>query len=679
MIGDMEQVFPGVFWRNTNPGDAGFFTELEPPVGGVATWFNEEVLDNDPVFGDKRVPGRDLGWMLAQGWIVTDVDNDDDEPGNWLYSLKRNVLQNEVVLDKMIEDYIVAYNEGRAQNDLRYDDIVVMYNDAIVKTHSHLDRAGDSHNAFEVLYISSLDSIISEIDFHLNTTRSDANTTFNEAASALNTFVAILSELGTGYDEFVTELETILTKQQADLATFTARTTTVLTQLDTEYTAHDAAITALETTEDSQAAAHITAYEAKLDELETTIDTAETDLLALVDDAGTTFLAYQTQAEAIMTTIGGEYTALNSTIGGLLDSLDTAVGSHQTTHAGLVALFLTDYTTHASTSRALLVDLGVTELARINELFDSTLATNLQNLTNRGMYSSALVTQVTVRNARERNEAIITLNDRLAREQVTQEHQLYGEQSTVRSRQVQGEEYQFQMTEMANKWRAQWAERLYNQSIETQKIYLGVRESLRVAQNQFITQEMAVKEKVVAWRLNTKQAVLDGKHQVFMIRDAINKWKANSEFQLAAALRTIRGAQMDIYTKDLAASMDIEQFAAKARESIVDKLNDYILEHANGTAKYAAMTTQNGQFLANVKQQTVVNAMKTRFEYTDGLDVANKAQMSLYKYQLDTRNNLAIGLFDFMEKRTDSYPEINKMGEIALGLGDAEATQIIGP
>ena len=662
MIGDMELVFPFAHWRNEDP--------LHRAIGleGVAGWFKAKETRND-------IPGRDLGWLLAQGWsVVGDPVLDEDDPPEKLYTIERTPLDNEAVLEELVGQYMDAYNEGRHANDLRYDDIVIMYNDTILKTHSHLDRAGDANNAYEVLHLSSLESIVSQIDFYLNTTRSDANTTFNEAATALNTFVAKLSELGTGYDEYVTEIESILTNQQTDLSTFTARTTAILTQLSTDYTAHDAAITALETTEGAQAATHITAYEAKLDELETTITDAETDLLALVDDAETTFLTYQTQAKAIMTTIGGEYTSLSSTINGLLDSLDTAVGSHQTTHAGLVALFLSDYTTHAATARALLVGLGTTELARINEQFDNLLAKSQQSLVDRGFYNAALITQVDARVERERSEAITSLNDRLAREKLEHEHQLHGEKSSVRSQQMRGEEYQFQMTEMANKWRVQWAERLYTQSVEAQKIYLSVRDSLRVAQNQFIAQEMALRDRIVTWKLNTKQAVADGKHQVFQIRDAINRWKADSEFNLANALRNIRGAQMDVYGKDLAASLDVEQFAAKGRESIVDKLNAYISEHASGVAKYAAMTVNNGQFLAGVKQQTVVNAMKTRFEYARGLVDANTAQQQLYKYQLDTRNDLAVGLFGFMEQRTDSYPDLNKMGEIALGLGDAGST-----
>jgi len=660
MIGSIEVVNPITLWNDL------ILTDVAAP--DVATWFAEE----DPV----QIPDRTLGWHFAQGWVPDgDPVRDPDHPAAWLHPLKRNSLQNQVVLTKLIEQYTTAHNDGRTANDTRFDNLVAMYNDTLLKTQSHLNRAAARHNEFEVLYLTSLDSVVSVIDFYLNTTRSDASATFDEAAAALNAFSAKLDELGTGYGEYVTDLQAILTKQQADLSTFEANTTTLLTQLTSDFSTHQTAIGDLEATEDSEAAAHIAAYEIKLAELETTVTTAETDLLALVTDAENAFTGYQTAALAIVTAITGEYASLDSTITGLMTSLDTAVGSHQTTHAGLVALFLSDFTTHAATARALLTGLGTTELARINETFDNLLAANLQKLTDRGFYSSNQITQVTTRNERERTEAIGALNDRLAREKVSHEHALYGEQTEVRQRQVIGEQYTFKLTEMAIEFRAKWGERLYGLAVEAQKIYLGIRNGLHEAANHFIDRESAVRERIAGWRLDTKKAVADGQSRVYQIRDAINRWKTDSEFKQADALRAIRAARLDVFSKTLAASLDVEKFAATARESIVGKLNEYIAQHAAGVARYAEATIRNGQFLAGVRSQTVADAIRTRFEFCNGLEQADATQQKLLGYQLDARNNLAVAMFGFMERRTDSYPDIGAMGQIAMGLGDAGATQ----
>ena len=662
-ITGIEVVNPIALWNNIPLVDV-----VNPQA---ADWFVEETADD--------VAGADLGWMSAAGWIVTASADDPNNPPHKKYSLKRNVLQSETVLNDLVDQYVDSYNEGREQNDTRFDDIVAMFNDTLLKTQSQLDRAAASENCYNTLFLTDLEGIISQIDFYLNVTRSDATDSFDAATTALNLFPAKLAQLETGYDSYVTQIETILTNQQADLATFESRTSALLTQLAADFTTTQASIATLEATEDSQAATHIASYDAKLAELEATIDTVETDLLALVDDAETTWLKYQTQAVAIITTISGEYTSLDSTIGGLITELDTAIGSHQTTHAGLVALFLSDFTTHASTARAFLVDLGATELARINRDYDNQLSRALQDVTERGLYSSSLVTRITAKNTQDRTESITVLNDRLAREKLTDEHVLYGQQVGVRQRQVAGEEYQFQMTQLSINFRAQWAERLYGLVVQANQIYLSVRDSLRGAENEFITQNMSVKERIANWRLDTKKTVADGKDRVYQIRTAITRWKTDNKFRLDALLRQVRGLNLDIYVRDLTAQTGVDRFAATSRESILSRLNAYVNDFVNGEAKYAALTIQNGQFLAAVKDRATADAIQTRFNFTAGQTDANLSKQALYRFQVDARNNLAVAMFNFMERRTDAYPDVGKMGEIAVGLGVSGAPQWTQP
>jgi hypothetical protein len=97
-----------------------------------------------------------------------------------------------------------------------------------------------------------------------------------------------------------------------------------------------------------------------------------------------------------------------------------------------------NYTTHTLAATGFLIDLGATELARINELFDATLSQQLQQLTDRGLYSSALATDITARNTRDRNQEITALNDRLMREKLENQHHLYDQQTGMK-RQKMGE------------------------------------------------------------------------------------------------------------------------------------------------------------------------------------------------------------------------------------------------
>ncbi len=96
------------------------------------------------------------------------------------------------------------------------------------------------------------------------------------------------------------------------------------------------------------------------------------------------------------------------------------------TKANRDALIL-DYSRHVDATEALLTGLGTTELARIHEAFAATESVQLQDLTDRGLYSSAVASDIKERNTRDKNEAIAELNDRLNREKLTNNHTLYGQ------------------------------------------------------------------------------------------------------------------------------------------------------------------------------------------------------------------------------------------------------------
>jgi hypothetical protein len=185
------------------------------------------------------------------------------------------------------------------------------------------------------------------------------------------------------------------------------------------------------------------------------------------------------------------------------------------------------YDTHEATAEAFLVDLGATELARINEQFDSALAKNLQAITDRGLYSSAIVTAITARIERERSEAITILNDRLALQKLENEHKLFAQE------------------------------------------------------------------------MDTLGMVLDGK------------------------------------------------------------------------LKNAAAQFQYGQYLVEVRSKCALTVMEARLKRSQGRMEVRDKENALMAYQLDARNQLIVGLFGFVERRSDEGPSIEDMTRLITGLGDA--------
>lgn len=138
------------------------------------------------------------------------------------------------------------------------------------------------------------------------------------------------------------------------------------------------------------------------------------------------------QAEYDEMTSGLDIGAIIAGVDTAIDDFAVAVSAFNNEYADLGLTLLSDYEAHQILAREFLVDLGATELARINEKFDADLATQSQAMIDRGFYSSGIMADITARNTRERNEAIVELNDRLAREKLQNQHTLYEQQFKMR-------------------------------------------------------------------------------------------------------------------------------------------------------------------------------------------------------------------------------------------------------
>jgi hypothetical protein len=108
-----------------------------------------------------------------------------------------------------------------------------------------------------------------------------------------------------------------------------------------------------------------------------------------------------------------------------MDDVDTVIDEKET-----------EYDQHVTTATEFLTDLGTTELARINEAFAASLATQLQQLTDRGLYSAGVAADITARSDRDRDEQIQALNDRLNREKFENQHKLYDQQVRMRDQEI---------------------------------------------------------------------------------------------------------------------------------------------------------------------------------------------------------------------------------------------------
>lgn len=137
----------------------------------------------------------------------------------------------------------------------------------------------------------------------------------------------------------------------------------------------------------------------------------------------------------------------------LLTDTQTEYDAFDTDFAGVLALLDSDYTTHVTTATDFLTDLGETELARINEKFAGVLSVQTQQLMDRGLYSSAVATDIAARNTRDKNEEIAALNDRLNREKFENQHRLYGQQVSMRGQTMAGKDRLYALVQEVLRYR----------------------------------------------------------------------------------------------------------------------------------------------------------------------------------------------------------------------------------
>jgi hypothetical protein len=295
-------------------------------------------------------------------------------------------------------------------------------------------------------------------------------------------------------------------------------------------------------------------------------DTELTRLKTIWQDAATTL-----EAEYATMTAGLDIPGLIAQVQVAIDALDAALTRFNDETSGLAATLLADFTSHEATATAFLTGLGTTELARINERFDNLLASNNQLLANRGFYSSAIPTQMTVQVERERNEAIGELNDRLNREKFENQHRLYEQKYRMR---------------------------------------LGT--------------------------LDVSFKALEGATTVLQARLAHGQWASRIRHEVATLSINAKLALLGL------------------RE------------------KYYTFLLQSIDWQTERRMKIYENLFRVRLESMRIRQSVGQFHSELIKYQVDSRNQLALAMFGFVERREDDYPGLGDIAATVASLGDSD-------
>ncbi len=244
----------------------------------------------------------------------------------------------------------------------------------------------------------------------------------------------------TRYNDIVTDWQEMLTSTQEYMETQTeeqnAAALLYLGNLDTYMTNVESLVNANadSMTDAIQAATNL------MITIQGEMDDYENAYGLLIDQLMSDYEDYEVDFSAILNLLPTDYEdGYKVDYSAILDLLPTDYeNGYKVDYSAVLNYLPEDYDYHAITAKQFLDGLGATELSRINEKFAASLSTQLQMLTDSGLYNSTIAADVRARNTRDKNEEIVALNDRLNREKLENQHRLFEQQVAMRGRTLDG-------------------------------------------------------------------------------------------------------------------------------------------------------------------------------------------------------------------------------------------------
>lgn len=626
-------------------------------------------------FTQSTVTGIDremMGWMVAQGWQVTNVAYDTaTTPPTPSYTMSRQGMNNWWILQDLMNSLTSAFNDGRTMNHLRYIDILTIWNQAFAQSQQQYQQQTAKSNADVVVYFSEFNNDLDEIATEIGLARSEAVAEADRVAAQLAAYLDKLSDIEANYQSHAATIATLITQQNDALATYLSDYSAKLGTLDSEYQTHLGELDSVISSMSSNVSTHVAAQLASADQLLSDYNTHASAISVLETDTQSLLTAHSSQVEGTLSTILSDYEDVASSINGLIADMNTAFDDHTATYDGILTQLSTDFTTHSSAATAYLTDLGATELERINEAFDARLSVIGQNLVDRGFYSASILSDHQDRVERERNQAIVELNDRLAREQLANEHQLFEQQDKMRSRTLDGKGRLYGIQQELLRYRAQSAQQLFGDLQSVRDRTLQARQIVYGFKEGFNRYQIEVANNLQGQLQSVRNRTMENRDRLQSVRDALGRVDLENSSRVYTELMTIRRQGIETTSQTHAAKQDVYRSQESQRDKLLAQLNDAVSSVLDGRQKYSAMSLQKGQYLSDLRIKLNVQLMEMAVRKLQMLQGTSQYELELMKYQLGDRNNFLVGMFKVIEGRSDEYPDLTEISKLAFSLGDA--------
>lgn len=646
-----------------NPGQQEIILPNVPnPLLGV-WWATQSVSD---------VPENIMGWLVAQGYEVTGIrqDNTTVPPTNY-FNVRKDGLLRRPLLTDLCNNYTIAANVARQTNQVRYNDIVRNWTAMVDSSHEHFDAQIDEQNLQSGVYLSDLDTYMDEINTLIDDAKNQVVVDAEEAKEAINQILDRVDDLEENAKDTATKIIALFATQNANLNLFVNSYNQKLVELDGNFSAYLAdvlsQISSLETVLDS----HIASYSAQFDILASNYASHLADVASKIDSVRSNVLTYTGEISALLAVVESDYQQVDADMNAIKTQAGVLVSQFASDYNSVLGSLQSDYNVHAPIARNFLVNLGQTELARINEQAAASLAIQMQQLVSRGLYTSTIPSDFTQRNARDKDENIQMLNDRLNREKLENQHRLYEQQVAVTARRLDSVERLHSVRQEVLRYQASLVSGIYSLRTELRNRILSGKQAIFAVNDANEKYGIEVAANMYAKLQEVRAKTIESLDRIYQIQDILAKWKTEETNKQYERLQQVEAQFIESFPRQLVAKQDVIKTEMSERRALLESLQAAISALIAGKEKYAVLLMQNAGALAEQKNKAIVQLMEVAVRRLDGWKSVAAENTRLMAYQLDERNKLLIGLYSFVERREDVAPEWKDMATMIAGLGDS--------
>ena len=644
-----------------------FFYELPDianPFTSVAQWFTTQTLSD--------IPENVMGWLVAQGFEITNIrqDNTTVPPTNY-FSVKKQGLYPPGVLLALCNSYTIEANNARDQNQVRYAEILANMQVMVDSSQVQFDAQIAEQNAQSGVYLSDLDEYMNAIEAMINDNQAQIVIDANNSKIALGEMLDRLGDLETNATDNASEIESLFTTQAANLATFVNNYNSKLAELDQNFAAYLSDVLSKISSLDADLDSHIADYNQQFGILATNYTAHAADIASQLALVQANVDIYVAQVDAILTLLETDYEQVAED----LDALSTQTGSLVSQYAGdynaILILLQTDYDTHAPIARNFLVNLGQTELARINEQFAGSLSSQMQMLVSKGLYTSTIPVDITARNTRDRDENIQELNDRLNREKLDNQHRLYEQQVAMRSRRLDGTDRLHSVRQEVIRYQASLVNSIYSLRSDATNRILAGRQAIFAAKDSNSKYGVEIASNLYGKLQDVRQRTIDSVDRIYQLRDVFAKWSTEEANRRYERIQQIEAQFLEGIQRQYVSAQDVTKVEMSEKHTLLSQLQSALTALMSGKERYAVLLMQNANTLADHKHRAIAEMVNAKVQRLEGWKGVAAENMRLMTYQLDERNKLLMAVYAFVERRQDIGPEWNDMAKMIAGLGDS--------